>query len=1312
MSTRDRFEKKRRNLTGGKNISRPMKFPTPRSCRMSLGNPNRREQKKSGRSMRASRNLMALSAAIGAGVCAAQSHAAVTTLTWDGESSTSDGWSHNNWNGLTLVSGEAIVFAGSSRLTATNDETTTFTIAGITFNSAAGIFNVSGNAIILNTGITDNQATNLETLTLPIQLSGINTISVVSGGKLTLGGALNNSTALAGGLTLSNSGLVTLSGASTYTAATTVSKGKLALTGSLGNTPISVANGATFAPASGTFAGSTATSTAGATLNLNALSIFTMQDTSVGTFSVIGGATFPGTALTLGGATLNFDLGASGTNDELIVKKGSSGGVASVTGTQTINVDALSSLSSLSTGAYTLISAGSGLNAGTFTLGSTSLTVGTHTYTLSLSNSATAETLTVANAVTTTATTYNLSATTGGLATTSIHVAGASTSNSAIIASQITNAGTGTADTLNYTGLTATSSAGGTIAGTAANGGPLAQGVSGNTGSAITFSSTTAGAYTVTPKISTATDATLGGSATAGTTATETVKVYNLASPTIASNTITLGNVHVGNAFGTGTVSLTNSAASGGFSESLDASFGSGSGATGSGTISQLAAQGSNNTSLIVGLTGAAVAGNNQGTIGLNLTSDGTGTSGLANTGLTGQTITIKGAGYNLASATLTSTSISLGNVHVGSGFGASALNLTNGAPGTFSESLDASFGAATGAASGSGTVNLLGGSANNHTSLLVGLGTATAGANSGTIALNLTSDGSGTSGLASTTLTSKTITVSGTAYNLASANVSSPINLGPVHVGNSFAGANLSVSNAAPSTFSESLDASFGSASNVTASGSINQLAAGAPANTSSMLVDLSGTAVAGTNTGSVVVNLTSDGTGSSGLGTSPLSPKTVTVTGTGYRLASLGGVPVSTIDFGDVFVNSSASQSLSLTNNITADQYSENLDVAINSLTGNATGSGSIHLLNPGLLSSGISVGIDTSSAGAKSGTVILTPTSNASGIAGDTLPTTTEGNQSVSVTGNVLSHAVVTAADVDLGHVLQGSTVNFNYSLANQAPGGDGATLSSITGGGNGYNVSFAAATVLQAGQVDSFGGTFQAGYDQGGGQTYTVTYGDTHDSLVGALANEKTTFSIGAIVDPIVVVSDASDAQAAGRSILSGTPTPGNAFGSTDPHTVYVIRNSPDHYVFGGLSGLNTNKGYVDISVTDSHGDPSSFTEGSVVALFDFGVSDQNDSGLVSLETDLTSFNYTWFDIWGRNGANGVLGSSSDLGQLAFIPGYQLEVDLPLGGDPVLSFDFSKYSDLNVHSLAVVPEPTSMSLVLLGGLGFLGRRRRKI
>ncbi len=236
------------------------------------------------------------------------------------------------------------------------------------------------------------------------------TISISGGATATLnnlgsGVTVAGSITGAGGLTSTSSttpGALTLTGTSTYTGATTISNGSLILPagGSLGNTAISVAGGATFAPQPGAGVVSAGTSTAGlagATLTLNSGSTFNMTDGAVGTFNLQQQASFgpTNTALTINGATLKFDAGNTGF-DQLVVGVGN----ASVSGTNTIGITGVGS--SLTPGVYSLISAPAGGLTGTFQFAGGSqaqfLTVGTTQYTINLNNSVTAETARVAYA--------------------------------------------------------------------------------------------------------------------------------------------------------------------------------------------------------------------------------------------------------------------------------------------------------------------------------------------------------------------------------------------------------------------------------------------------------------------------------------------------------------------------------------------------------------------------------------------------------------------------------------------------------------------------------------------------------------------------------------------------------------------------------------------------------------------------------------------------------------------------------------------------------------------------------------------------
>ena len=298
--------------------------------------------------------------------------------------------------------------------------------------------------------------------------------------------------------------------------------------------------------------------------------------------------------------------------------------------------------------------------------------------------------------------------------------------------------------------------------------------------------------------------------------------VYQVAQPNIPAS-VNLGSVHVGGALNQAiTIGNTNIAPAG-FQEGLNVAVGSTSGgATGSGSITNLAAGGSSNA-ITVGLAGIA-AGNQSGQVNLNLASNGTGTSGLAPLGLGSQAVTVNAVGYTLAQASVTPAPVTLANQRVG-GTATQALTVANLAPSSaFTETLSASFGANSGnATNNGGAVSGLGGGASNNAALAVGVNTGTAGARSGTVTVNLASNEVGGSGLGTTALTPQVITVSGNVYQLAAgAVVTAPLNFGTVQVGQAVS-QNLVIGNTATGAagFVEDLNASFGASGDARISGS-----------------------------------------------------------------------------------------------------------------------------------------------------------------------------------------------------------------------------------------------------------------------------------------------------------------------------------------------------------------------------------------------------------------------------------------------------------------------------------------------------------
>lgn len=158
-------------------------------------------------------------------------------------------------------------------------------------------------------------------------------------------------------------------------------------------------------------------------------------------------------------------------------------------------------------------------------------------------------------------------------------------------------------------------------------------------------------------------------------------------------------------------------------------------------------------------------------------------------------------AAYNLATAAaITPNPVVLPNQRQG-GVARAVLTLQNTAPaGSFTEGLDAAFGALTGAAMTNGAaISLLAGGASNSSTLAVGVDTSAAGSKIGTATVTRASDGSGTSGLGSLGLGTQSVSVSGQVYAPAAARLNtSALNFGIVHVDDTVASRAVSVSNTA----------------------------------------------------------------------------------------------------------------------------------------------------------------------------------------------------------------------------------------------------------------------------------------------------------------------------------------------------------------------------------------------------------------------------------------------------------------------------------------------------------------------------------
>lgn len=178
------------------------------------------------------------------------------TVTWTG-GGTTDNWSEAaNWGGTAPVAGDALVFAGTSRLTPSNNFAAGTSFASISFASGAGNFVLAGNAVTLTggaTAITSNATSGTMTINLALTFStAAPTIASTAGGTLAFGGTIANGGLLVtmqaagpisssaaitgtGGMTKTGSSTLTLSGlsavsASNYSGATTLDGGTLVIT--------------------------------------------------------------------------------------------------------------------------------------------------------------------------------------------------------------------------------------------------------------------------------------------------------------------------------------------------------------------------------------------------------------------------------------------------------------------------------------------------------------------------------------------------------------------------------------------------------------------------------------------------------------------------------------------------------------------------------------------------------------------------------------------------------------------------------------------------------------------------------------------------------------------------------------------------------------------------------------------------------------------------------------------------------------------------------------------------------------------------
>ena len=528
--------------------------------------------------------------------------------------------------------------------------------------------------------------------------------------------------------------------------------------------------------------------------------------------------------------------------------------------------------------------------------------------------------------------------------------------------------------------------------------------------------------------------------------------VYQVAAGN-ASSPVQVANQRIGGS-NTTAVIVANNATGSGFGEDLNVSIGGTSGATGSGSIAGRLA-GTNNTgtgAITVGVN-TATAGANTGTVTLNYQTAGTvnGVSnGLGVAGAGNQVVTVNGNVYQAATGAIQTAALNFGTVQVGQLVSQSLVirNTATGASG-FVEDLNASFGSTSGTGasliSGTGSLNgILAGTnstASNGT-MTVSVNTSAAGTINGAIAINYqtagavngVSNGLGPASVGSDSYgVSGVIQTGGQIVNQASPviNTSQPINLGNVRVNATSPTAFVSVTNQSTTAPQAALNASISGNAPITASGSFNLLDPG-QSNSNSLQVGMN-TGTAGAINGSATIAFVSDASNIGGCGPNcqmNLASQNVQVTGGVYQAAQ-PSVPTS-VNLGNVRIGNNPSQAIAIGNtNLSPAGYQEGLNVTVGTLSGGATGGGSILNLAAGNSSNAINVGLNVGAAGLQAGAVTLNLASNGA-ISGLTDLSLGTANVQVQATGYRLANPTLNTTSVTIAARV-GDPVSANQAVS---------------------------------------------------------------------------------------------------------------------------------------------------------------------------------------------------------------------------------------------------------------------------------------
>ena len=556
-------------------------------------------------------------------------------------------------------------------------------------------------------------------------------------------------------------------------------------------------------------------------------------------------------------------------------------------------------------------------------------------------------------------------------------------------------------------------------------------------------------------------------------------------------------------------------------------------------------------------------------------------------------------AAYNAAIGSATPTPVAFGNVRVGTADTQTFTVKNTQTASSFSEDLNAAFGASTGAATSSGSITHLVAGGTNNSSMSASLNTSTAGSKSGNVTIGY--DTSGTvngvsNGLGTMNVGSQTIALSGNVYNTAVGSTSpSPVVIANQRVGGSGSSALTVANTAATGNFSEALNASVSATSGGATSngGSLTNLIAGG-SNASAISVGVS-TASSGAKSGNVTIGYQSDGTGSngnSGLAAIAAGSQTIAVSGNVYQTAA-GAILTAPLNFGTVQVGQVVSQNLAIQNTATgASGFVEDLNASFGASSGTGaariTGSGSVNGLAAGSTSNGLTVGVNTSSAGTVNGSIAVNFFSaGAVGGVSNGLGVLSVGSSGYGVTGtiqgtaNVVDQAspVINNSPIALGNVRIGSaSPSATVSVTNQATGNQQAALNASISG-NAPITASGSFNLLNPGSTNATSLSVALDTSTAGSKNGTATIGFVSDaSNVGNCAPncQMTLPSQNVAVTGAVY-------RLANPAATPSTVTVAGRVGSASPVTAINVTNaSPDLYT----EGLTVTRGATSSGFTSS------------------------------------------------------------------------------------------------------------------------------